>query len=185
MPNYCDNELIIKGSSGVLACVEAIKGEPDDDGRARYVDFQKIVPMPAILDEHAARPTRGGSFYSVTMPLGRRCCRTRGSRKQASPTWMGFADTYARTSRMPRRRDNERFKPNKRLVAVIGTNGGWGEWRMATSTGTGERNGMPATVRRSTTRPTRGQPSSSTPLGPRRSRWSLSCPSSSRSSRSP
>jgi hypothetical protein len=37
------------GRSGVLACLEAIKGEPDEDGPC-YIDFQKIVPMPAILE---------------------------------------------------------------------------------------------------------------------------------------
>jgi len=48
MPNWCENKLTISGRAGVLACLEAIKGEPDEDG-PRHIDFQRIVPMPAIL----------------------------------------------------------------------------------------------------------------------------------------
>jgi hypothetical protein len=48
MPNWCEDELTIRGKSGVLACLDAIKGESDTDG-PRYIDFEKIVPMPAIL----------------------------------------------------------------------------------------------------------------------------------------
>lgn len=48
MPNWCENELTIRGSSGVLACLEAIRGEPDEDGPC-HLDFRKIVPMPEIL----------------------------------------------------------------------------------------------------------------------------------------
>ena len=56
MPNYCENELIIKGRGGVFACLEAIRGEPDEDGSPRYIDFQKIVPMPAILEGTSSPP---------------------------------------------------------------------------------------------------------------------------------
>ena len=50
MPNWCNNKLTIRGTSGVLECLEAIKGEPNEDGPV-YIDFQRIVPMPAILDQ--------------------------------------------------------------------------------------------------------------------------------------
>ena len=51
MPNWCENELTISGRSGVLACLVAIKEEPDEgnDGQPRYIDFQRIVPMPGGL----------------------------------------------------------------------------------------------------------------------------------------
>ena len=48
MPNWCENRLIIRAESGVFTCLEAIRGETDEHGR-RHIDFQKIVPMPAIL----------------------------------------------------------------------------------------------------------------------------------------
>ena len=49
MPNWCGNELTIQGKTGVLACLEAIEGDCDTEG-PRYLDFQRIVPMPAILE---------------------------------------------------------------------------------------------------------------------------------------
>jgi hypothetical protein len=61
MPNWCENELTIRGKGGVLACLEAIRGEPDEDG-PRHVDFQKIVPMPAVLE---------GTVAGSTSDLGR------------------------------------------------------------------------------------------------------------------
>ncbi len=48
MPNWCENKLTIRGKNGVLGCLDVIKGEPDVDG-PRHIDFQRIVPMPAIL----------------------------------------------------------------------------------------------------------------------------------------
>jgi hypothetical protein len=49
MANDCDNRLVIQGKSGVLACLEAIRGEPDCTGYCAAIDFQKIVPMPDCL----------------------------------------------------------------------------------------------------------------------------------------
>ena len=49
MPNWCENELTIQGKSGVLACLRAIRGNAGEE-TPRHIDFQKIVPMPAILD---------------------------------------------------------------------------------------------------------------------------------------
>ena len=48
MPNWCENRLIIRAKSGVSTCLEAIRGKTDEHG-PRHIDFQKIVPMPAIL----------------------------------------------------------------------------------------------------------------------------------------
>ncbi len=58
MPNWCENKLTIRGKNGVLGCLAAIKGEPDEDG-PRHIDFQKIVPMPAILLGTVAGSTTG------------------------------------------------------------------------------------------------------------------------------
>jgi len=57
MSNCCENELTITGNCGVLACLAAIKGEPDEDG-PRHIDFQKILPMPAILARTECEITR-------------------------------------------------------------------------------------------------------------------------------
>ncbi len=51
MPNWCDNELSIRAKSGVLACLDAIKGELDEEGKPLVIDFQRIVPMPEILKQ--------------------------------------------------------------------------------------------------------------------------------------
>ncbi len=48
MPNLLTNVLEISGEAGVLACLDAIKGEPNKDG-PRHIDFRRIVPMPPIL----------------------------------------------------------------------------------------------------------------------------------------
>ncbi len=48
MPNWCECELTLKGKN-VKECVEAIQGEPDKDDEGYNLDFNKIVPMPAIL----------------------------------------------------------------------------------------------------------------------------------------
>ena len=61
MPNWCENELKIRGRHNVLVCLEAIKGEPDEDG-PRYIDFQRIVPMPAILEGTSAPADDKGLF---------------------------------------------------------------------------------------------------------------------------
>jgi hypothetical protein len=50
MPNWCENELTIRGRAGVLACLEAIRSD-SDQGESLVIDFQKIVPMPAVLQE--------------------------------------------------------------------------------------------------------------------------------------
>ena len=55
MPNWCENDLEISGGGGVLACLEAIKGEPEqdppqDEKNPSPIDFNKIVPMPKSLD---------------------------------------------------------------------------------------------------------------------------------------
>jgi hypothetical protein len=49
MPNWCENELVVRGKAGVLAYLAAIEGQADEDGR-HHIDFQKILPMPAILE---------------------------------------------------------------------------------------------------------------------------------------
>lgn len=49
MPNWCENELTIQGGSGVLACLDAIQGDAGEKGPC-HIDFQRIVPMPAILE---------------------------------------------------------------------------------------------------------------------------------------
>jgi hypothetical protein len=49
MPNWCDCELSLRGKN-VKECVEAIQGEPGKDDDGYKLDFNKIVPMPAILE---------------------------------------------------------------------------------------------------------------------------------------
>lgn len=56
MSSPCENKLTIRGTKGVLECLAAIKGEPDECG-PRHIDFRKIVPMPPIL-----RTTMVGGF---------------------------------------------------------------------------------------------------------------------------
>mgnify|MGYP002347129405 CR=1 FL=1 len=51
MPDWCECELIIKGQSGVLACLDAIAGTPYGDGRRQAIDFERIVPMPRIVKD--------------------------------------------------------------------------------------------------------------------------------------
>ncbi len=54
MPNWCENELTIRGRSGVLACLEAIKGEPDEDATdtRATIAFRTAwsPPEPVILE---------------------------------------------------------------------------------------------------------------------------------------
>lgn len=50
MPDWCANVLAIRGRKGVLACLDAIKGDAVEEGDITVIDFQKIVPMPAILE---------------------------------------------------------------------------------------------------------------------------------------
>ena len=49
MPNWCDCELTLRGKN-VKQCVESVQGEPTQDDDGYRLDFNKIVPMPAILE---------------------------------------------------------------------------------------------------------------------------------------
>ena len=55
MPNWCENDLVLSGESGVLACLDAIRGDVEkapvpDDASPAPIDFNKIVPMPPSLN---------------------------------------------------------------------------------------------------------------------------------------
>src|SRR3954453_1446083 len=50
MPNRVDNRLEIIGDiERVQEVAEAIKGEPDEDGKPSKIDFNKIIEMPKEL----------------------------------------------------------------------------------------------------------------------------------------
>jgi len=70
MPNWCENELTIQGKSGVRTCLQAIQGDVED-GVPRYIDFQRIVPMPAILEGTSSPADKRGLVLLGDDALGR------------------------------------------------------------------------------------------------------------------
>jgi hypothetical protein len=53
MPNWVDNRLEIIGDiEHVQEVVEAIKGEPYEDGKLSRIDFNKIIEMPKELSSN-------------------------------------------------------------------------------------------------------------------------------------
>jgi hypothetical protein len=47
MPNHITNRLIIKADNQkVEKVIKFLKGKPYDNGSLRYIDFNKIVPIP-------------------------------------------------------------------------------------------------------------------------------------------
>jgi hypothetical protein len=53
MPNWVDNKLeIIGDTEHVQEVVEAIKGEPDENGKPSKIDFDKILKMPEELSNN-------------------------------------------------------------------------------------------------------------------------------------
>ncbi len=71
MPNWCENELTIRSKQGgVLECLVAIRGEPDDEGNASLIDFNRIVPMPKVLEDTTSPPDRFGLFLTGDEKVG-------------------------------------------------------------------------------------------------------------------
>lgn len=65
MPNWCDNELTIRGKQGgVLDCLAAIRGAPDAEGNVLLIDFNRIAPMPKILEDTTSPPNECGLFLT-------------------------------------------------------------------------------------------------------------------------
>ena len=51
MANVVRNRLVIRATEQRLKEITAfLMGEPDENGRPRYIDFQKILPVPKALD---------------------------------------------------------------------------------------------------------------------------------------
>lgn len=52
MPNHIKNKLEIIGSEEQIKSVrEFLKGEPYEDGDERFVDFNKIIPIPKVIED--------------------------------------------------------------------------------------------------------------------------------------
>lgn len=66
MPNHIRNRLIIKADeSKVKEILDFIAGEPDEDGCPCYINFNKIIPMPADLNvESGSRGEMGEVILS-------------------------------------------------------------------------------------------------------------------------
>ena len=64
MSFWINNKLTIKGNStAIQKMLTEIAGEPDKDGNPRHIDFNKIVPMPQIL-ENTSYGGHGPSCYA-------------------------------------------------------------------------------------------------------------------------
>ncbi len=91
MPNYCENELIIKGSCGVLACLAAIKGEPEDGSPIHRLPEDRADAV-ILRGRNAESGVEHGRVLLGDDALGPgNACPIPWVEKRASRTWGDFA----------------------------------------------------------------------------------------------
>ncbi len=72
MNTWCKNVLTIRSKQGgVLECLAAIRRESDNEGRVPLIDFNRIVPMPKVLEDTVSHPDLRGLFLVGDQEAGR------------------------------------------------------------------------------------------------------------------
>ena len=71
MPNYCFNEITIKGpKSSIMRLIKLMRGNgTSEDGDLHKFDFNKAVPYPRMLEEYEKKLDKGKVKESKCMPM--------------------------------------------------------------------------------------------------------------------
>jgi hypothetical protein len=68
MPNHIQNKLVITGDAdNIRRLIDTISTPNEDEGTTHYIDFEKIIPMPEILNttHEGSQKTWGLAYYSI------------------------------------------------------------------------------------------------------------------------
>ena len=68
MPNHIQSKLVITGDAdSIRRLIDTISTPNEDEGSTRYIDFEKIIPMPEILNNthESSQKTWGLAYYSI------------------------------------------------------------------------------------------------------------------------
>ena len=68
MPNHIQNKLVITGDAdNIRRLIDTISTPNEDEGTTHYIDFEKIIPMPEILNtiHESLQKTWGLAYYSI------------------------------------------------------------------------------------------------------------------------
>lgn len=89
MPNHIQNKLVITGDADIIRrLIDTISTPNEDEGSTRYIDFEKIIPMPECLKHTEASSVSNMAlavylFKSDRMGLMNRLCSVNTDRLYA------------------------------------------------------------------------------------------------------